>query len=104
LKNALRLKVKAAAWKPFALRFEAQSKGCSLETIRFEVLPELVKPLLASPDVFLRWVKEDSQFSFFYFEVQESGVCAKPSEAAAMILEAIVVEALEDSNHRFNLL
>jgi hypothetical protein len=74
---------------------EAQSEGFSPEAIRFEILPDLVKPMLASSDVFLNWVKEDNQFSIFYFEVQERGVCAKPVEAAALILEAIVMEALE---------
>jgi hypothetical protein len=78
---------------------EAQAQGFSLQAIRFEILPELIRPLLPSSDVFLRWVKEDSQFSIFYFEVQESGVCAKPVEAAAMILEAIALEALDNNLH-----
>lgn len=78
---------------------EAQSNGFSLEAIRFEILPELVKPLLVSPDGFLAWVKEDREFSIFYYEVQESGVCAKAIESAAMILDAIVVEALDDAFH-----
>lgn len=74
---------------------QAQQAGYSLEDIRLEVLPELTKPLLESPVIFLNWVIEDRDYSVFYFEVQESGVCAKPSEAAAMILEAIVLDALE---------
>jgi hypothetical protein len=44
---------------------------------------------------FLNWVKEDREYALFYFDVQESGVCAKPRETAALILEAIIVDALE---------
>jgi hypothetical protein len=45
---------------------------------------------------FLRWVQEDPKYRIYYFEIQESGICAKPKEAAAMILEAIVLEVLAD--------
>jgi hypothetical protein len=69
---------------------EAERNGFSLEEIRFEILPELIKPLLTSAADFLLWVKESPEYSCFYFDVQERGVCAKPVEAAAMILEAIV--------------
>jgi hypothetical protein len=68
---------------------EAERNGFSLEEIRFEILPELMKPLLISAADFLLWVKESPEYSCFYFDVQESGICAKPVEAAALILESI---------------
>lgn len=68
---------------------EAERNGFSLEEIRFQILPELIEPLLASASDFLLWVKESREYSCFYYDVQESGVCAKPVEAAALILEAI---------------
>jgi hypothetical protein len=74
----------------------AEGAGLSLNDIRFDSLPELIKPLLESPEDFLGWIKEDLEYSYFYFDVQESGVCAKPVEAVAMILEAIVIDALEN--------
>jgi hypothetical protein len=73
----------------------AEGAGLGLNDIRFASLPELIKPLLESPEDFLRWVKEDRDYSYYYFDVQESGVCAKPVEAVAMILEAIVIDTLE---------
>jgi hypothetical protein len=68
---------------------EAERNGFSLEEIRFGILPELIKPLLTNAVDFLRWVKESPEYSCFYYDVQESGVCAKPVEVAAIILEAI---------------
>lgn len=74
---------------------EAEANGASLEGIRSRVLPDLIKPVLDSAKGFLTWIKEDREYSSFYFEVQESGVCAKPIEVAALILEAIVLDHLE---------
>jgi hypothetical protein len=73
----------------------ARGRGSSLEEIRMDLLPGLVNPLLESSVDFLHWVKEDREYSFFYFDVQENGACAKPRETAAMILEAIVIDSLE---------
>jgi hypothetical protein len=69
---------------------EAESNGFSPEEIRFEILPVLMKPILESSGDFLTWVRESPEYSYFYFDIQERGVCAKPVEAAAMIIEAIV--------------
>jgi hypothetical protein len=74
---------------------EAESKGASPVDIRSQILPVLIQPFLDSAKDFLTWIKEDREYSSYYFEVQESGVCAKPVEAAALILEAIVVDHLE---------
>ena len=41
---------------------------------------------------FLVWIKEDRDYSYYYFDVQQSGACAKPREAAALILEAIAAD------------
>jgi hypothetical protein len=73
----------------------AGGNGVRLKEIRLDILPELIKPLLENSVDFLNWVKEDREYALFYFDVQESGVCAKPRETAALILEAIIVDALE---------
>jgi hypothetical protein len=75
----------------------AQQKGVSLDEMRSRILPDLTKPFLDSATDFLNWIKEDRQYSTFYYEVQESGVCAKPVEAAALILEAILIFFLEEN-------
>ncbi|HJQ69874.1 MAG TPA: hypothetical protein VKA70_12925 [Blastocatellia bacterium] len=47
---------------------------------------------------FLDWVKEDREYSYYYFDVQQSGACAKPREGAALILEAIAADNIHSSN------
>ena len=76
---------------------EAARKGASLDDIRLKVLPDLIKPFLDSAIDFLNWIKDDREYSYFYYDVQESGVCAKPVEAAALILETLIVFTLEQS-------
>lgn len=44
---------------------------------------------------FLDWVKEDREYSYYYYDAQQSGVCAKPAEATATILESIALDAIE---------
>ena len=44
---------------------------------------------------FLDWIKDDRQYSHYYYDAQQSGVCAKPREAAAIILEAIALDNIE---------
>ena len=44
---------------------------------------------------FLDWVKEDREYSYYYYDAQQSGVCAKPAEATARILESIALDAIE---------
>jgi hypothetical protein len=50
-----------------------------------------------SPQDFLKWVEEDRKYSFFYYDVQQDGFCAKPAEVAAMILERIILDHLESN-------
>jgi hypothetical protein len=69
---------------------EAEARGITRKEIRFDILPDLSKPFLESSVDFLHWLREDREYSFYYFEVQEAGVCAKPVEIAAMVIEAIV--------------
>ena len=62
--------------------------------IRDRVMREQIERLVNELDAqsFLEWIKEDRDYSYYYFDVQQSGVCAKPREAAALILEAIAVD------------
>ena len=76
---------------------DAERNGASLDDIRFHIFPDFIKPFLDSTIDFLNWIKDDREYSTFYYDVQESGVCAKPVEAAAMILETIIVFALEQN-------
>ena len=74
----------------------AISKHLSLDEIRHRILPENARKILNQATDFLHWVREDKEYSFYYYDAQQSGICAKPVEAAAMILEAIVLEAIQD--------
>jgi len=75
----------------------ALQSGLSLAEIRSSVLPEEIQKLMteAAPRSFLQWIKEDRVYSSYYYEAQQSGVCAKPGELLAAILESIVLDALE---------
>ena len=66
---------------------------------RVEIL-ERVSTLLAGLDArsFLTWVEEDPLYSSYYYDVHESGACSKPREVAALVLEAIAVDAIESLN------
>ncbi len=44
---------------------------------------------------FLDWIKDDREYSYYYYDAQQSGVCAKPREAAAIILEAIALDNIQ---------
>jgi hypothetical protein len=75
---------------------EAAHAGISREEIRNRLLPEKVQHLLktlAAAD-FLEWVGLDPDYSYYFKELQHSGVGLQPREAAAMILEAIVLDAI----------
>jgi hypothetical protein len=75
----------------------AERAGATREETRGSVLPDEINRLMgetAAQD-FLEWVKEDREYSYYYYDAQQSGVCAKPLEAAAMILESIALDALE---------
>lgn len=76
---------------------EAVSAGATIEDIRLNILPARLQTVMPnlSPQEFLHWVREDRQYSFFYYDAQEDRVCAKPAEAAALILEKIVLDELE---------
>jgi hypothetical protein len=76
---------------------KARDNGISPETIRYELLPQLIRTLLESADELLPWLRDDKRYSYFYYDVQAQGACAKPLEAAASILEVIVLTALEET-------
>lgn len=64
------------------------------DEIRHKLLPEHSQTILNSATDFLHWIQDDPEYRFYYYEAQESGICAKPKETAASILEAIVLDAL----------
>ena len=75
----------------------ARDSGASLAQIREGVLREAIEDTLRRMNVreFLDWIKDDRELGYFYYGVQQSGVCAKPLEAAALILEHIALDAME---------
>jgi hypothetical protein len=75
----------------------AQGAGVPPDEMRERVLPEEIRRVMAGigPRAFLDWVKEDREYSYYYHDAQQSGACAKPAEAAAMILESIALDAIE---------
>lgn len=75
----------------------AEQNGLSLADIRLNLLPAKIQPFFNNPMSFLEWIREDREFSLFYFDAQQSGVCAKPAEVVAMILEMIIFDALENA-------
>jgi hypothetical protein len=74
----------------------ARDGGAALDEIREGVLREAIADALRRMDVreFLDWVKDSREFCYFYYDVQQGGVCAKPREVAALILEQIALEAI----------
>ncbi|MEN3335297.1 MAG: hypothetical protein V7641_4662 [Blastocatellia bacterium] len=75
----------------------ARDGGASLGQIRAGVLREAIDDTLRRMNAreFLDWIKDDREFGYFYYDAQQSGVCAKPQEAAALILEQIALDAIE---------
>ena len=75
----------------------AQSAGVTPDEIRDHVLPEELQRMMREIGFqdFLDWVKEDREYSYYYYDAQQSGACAKPAEAVGMILESIALDAIE---------
>ncbi|HKG23073.1 MAG TPA: hypothetical protein VKC34_14335 [Blastocatellia bacterium] len=74
----------------------ARDRGAGPEEIRDRVLPENLEALKNESGLrdFLEWVREDREYSPYYFDVQQSGACAKPAEVVALILEEIVSDSM----------
>jgi hypothetical protein len=72
----------------------ASRAGVASHKIRQQILPDKIERLINGLDAqgFLDWIKEDREYSYYYYDAQQSGVCAKPREAAAIILEAIALD------------
>lgn len=75
----------------------AERAGVMRNEIRNRVLPDETRRLMKeiTAEDFLEWIKEDREYSYYYHDAQQSGVCAKPREVAAMILESIALDELE---------
>ena len=76
---------------------DAARAGVTDYEIRNRVLRDQIEQLVNGLDAqsFLDWIKEDREYSYYYFDVQQSGACAKAREAAALILEAIAVDNIQ---------
>ncbi|HEV8132586.1 MAG TPA: hypothetical protein VGQ81_15175 [Acidobacteriota bacterium] len=76
---------------------EAATAGVCQPEIRNRLLPDKVQHALKTIVArdFVEWVSQDPDYRYYYRELQQSGISANPREAAAMILEAIVLDAIE---------
>ena len=76
---------------------DAARAGVTDYEIRNRVLRDQIEQLVNGLDAqsFLDWIKEDREYSYYYFDVQQSGACAKAREAAALILEAIALDNIQ---------
>ena len=75
----------------------AQSAGATPDEIRDSVLPEELKRMMREIGFqdFLDWAKEDREYSYYYYDAQQSGEYARPAEAVGMILKSIALDAIE---------
>ena len=76
---------------------QALRAGLAVNDMRSRMLADKIKLMIdeTEPKDLLEWLKEDRQYSYYYHDAEQSGVCAKPREAAALIVESIVMDALE---------
>ena len=54
---------------------------------------------LLRPAEFIEWVRNHRIYSFCLYEAQQRGVCAKPGELAALVLEMILREEVGEPDH-----
>jgi hypothetical protein len=83
---------------------EDRRAGTPPDEILNRALAERVALLMneVAPGDLLEWLKEDREYSYYYYDAEQSGACAKPREAAALILESIVRDAIEYIREREN--
>lgn len=76
----------------------AQRAGASMDEIRRRLLHPEIQALMqgVNAQAFLEKVKDDREYSFYYYDAQQTGACAKPAEVAALILESIALDALDE--------
>ena len=80
-----------------AARQAARQAGLSPDEVRARRLAAEIDQALReiTPQEFIDWIKDDREYSFFYYDLQQRGACAKPAEIVALILESIALEALD---------
>jgi hypothetical protein len=76
---------------------DAVRRGHCPGYIKQHILPFEIESFLrdVSARDFMKWIADDREYSCYYYDSQQHGVCAKPDEAAAFILEEIVSDALD---------
>ncbi|HET9531730.1 MAG TPA: hypothetical protein VFQ92_15335 [Blastocatellia bacterium] len=76
---------------------DAARAGATREQIQDSIITPAARSALGDIDArdFLEWIKDDRELSFYYYDAQHEGVCAKPVEAAAMMLERIALDSID---------
>jgi len=74
----------------------AKEDGINHSEIRSTILPERLQSFLKISTDFLDWIRDDWEFSFYFYEAQQSGMCSKPNEIVASIIDTIVFDEIED--------
>jgi hypothetical protein len=76
---------------------QALNQGADREEVRSRLLPAMARRALRQVQArdFLQWAETDPDYGQYCREVQACGLGSSPVETAQMILEAIVLDALE---------
>ncbi len=76
---------------------DAVRRGHCPGYVRKHILPFEIESFLRDAPArdFIKWVADEKEYSCYYYDAQQRGVCAKPAEAAAFILTEIVTDALD---------
>ena len=74
--------------------------GLSGEKVEEQVISEVVQAGMeqVQPAEFIEWIKNHKVYSFYLYEVQQMGVCAKPQELAACVLEMILQDERRENS------
>jgi hypothetical protein len=76
---------------------DAARAGATRDQIQDRIITPAARSALREIDArdFLEWIKDDRELSFYYYDAQQDGACAKPVEAAAMMIERIALDSID---------
>jgi hypothetical protein len=74
----------------------AVAAGASPGDVRRGLLQETIDHVLNQINAadFVAWIRDDAGYSFYFYDAQQSTVCAKHREVAALIMENVVSDAI----------